>query len=160
MTEAEYAVTSGTNVTLESIETTGSKLVVAAKINAADGKTYTVTEIAKNAAKGNSTIKTVTIKNGIKKIGANAFANCKKLSKVTIGKNVTSIAKNTFKGDSKLKAVTLQGSKVTNIGKGAFSGIAKNAKISIKGTAKQVKKITKLIKKSGVAKTVKVVRIK
>ena len=94
-----------------------------------------------------------------KKVTAKSKGN-KTMTKATIGKNVTTIAKNTFKGDSKLKTVKLEGAKIKSVGDGAFSGIAKKATITISGTAKQVKKVTNLIKKSGVAKTVTIKRTK
>lgn len=107
-------------------------------------------------------ISKVTVPNTVKKngkvykvtsIGAKAFANCKKLKKVSVGKNTKSVGKLAFKGDKKLKKVTFKAKK-TSIAKGAF--VKCNKKITFhcqKG--KKVKKYYKKgIKKGGIKKVV------
>ena len=86
-------------------------------------------------------------------IANKAFANNKKLTQVTIGKNVTSIGKQAFKGDKKLKKITFKGNLVKSIGKKAFNGI--NKKATFKAPKKVLKKYRKLIKKAGAPKTAK-----
>ena len=54
-------------------------------------------------------------------IGDKALSKCKKLTKVTIGKNVRFIGKDAFKGCVKLKKITIPAS-VKSIRSGAFSG--------------------------------------
>lgn len=115
-------------------DSTAKKLVIPATIKE-DGKTYKVTKIAAGACKGN-----------------------KNLTSVSVGKNVTSIGKNAFNGCLKLKTITIKG-KVTSVGKNAFAGISKKATIKIKASKKQYKKTVKLIKKSGIPKTVKFKRV-
>ena len=114
------------------VVTTKSTITVPSSVTSAEGIKYTVTEIDKNAYKGEKSIKKVTIPKSVKKIGANAF-----------------------KGDSKLKTITIKGN--TTIAKGAFSGISKTATIKITGvTKKQYNKMVKQIKKSSLGKKVKI----
>ena len=50
----------------------------------ANGKKYNVTEIKSGACKGMKKLTTLTLGTNVKKIGSQAFANCKKLNKSTI----------------------------------------------------------------------------
>lgn len=50
----------------------------------ANGKKYKVTEIKSGACKGMKKLTTLTLGTNVKKIGSQAFANCKKLNKITI----------------------------------------------------------------------------
>lgn len=88
-------------------------------------------------------------------IAPKAFANNKKLKKVTISKNITSIGKNAFAGCKKLKKITIKSTKLKSksIGKNAFKGTAKNLVINV--PKKQYKAYKKFLKKKG-NKTVKV----
>lgn len=63
-------------------------------------------------------------------ISAKAFANCKKLQKVTIGKNVKTISKEAFKNCKSLKKIVIQSKVLTNVGKNAIKGIHKKAVIT------------------------------
>uniref|UniRef100_UPI000FF48914 leucine-rich repeat protein n=1 Tax=Clostridium sp. OM05-9BH TaxID=2293046 RepID=UPI000FF48914 len=78
-----------------------------------------------------------------------AFANNKKLKKVTISKNITSIGKNAFAGCKKLKKITIKSTKLKSksIGKNAFKGTAKNLVINV--PKKQYKTYKKFLKKKG-----------
>lgn len=87
-------------------------------------------------------------------LDANAFKNCKKLKKITIGKNVTSIGKNAFSGDKALKKITVKSTKLKKIGKNALKGIHKKAVIKV--PKKKLKKYQKLWKKKGQKKSVKI----
>lgn len=66
-------------------------------------------------------------------IAPKAFANNKKLKKVTISKNITSIGKNAFAGCKKLKKITIKSTKLKSksIGKNAFKGTARSGCSSI-----------------------------
>ncbi|MCI5641377.1 MAG: leucine-rich repeat protein [Lachnospiraceae bacterium] len=88
-------------------------------------------------------------------IAPKAFANNKKLKKVTISKNITSIGKNAFAGCKKLKKITIKSTKLksSSIGKNAFKGTAKN--LIVKVPKKQYKTYKKFLKKKG-NKTIKV----
>lgn len=48
----------------------------------------------------------------VTKLGKKAFANCKKLKKVTLGKNVTTVGKKAFTGCKQLKKVTIRSKKL------------------------------------------------
>ena len=87
-------------------------------------------------------------------IAANAFKNCKKLKKVTIGINVNSIGKRAFYGCSKLQTIKVKTSKLTGsrVGKQAFKGL--NKKAVIKVPKKQLKAYKRLFRAKGVGKKV------
>lgn len=72
------------------------------------GKTYLVTSIKKNA-----------------------FANSKKLTKVTIGANVKSIGSKAFYNCAKCKTVTIKSAKLKTVGKNAFAKISKKATVKV-----------------------------
>ena len=93
----------------------------------------------------------------VKSIAPKAFANNKKLKKITIGKNVTSIGKQAFAGCKKLKKITIKSAKLksSSIGKNAFKGTAK--KLTVKVPKKKYKAYKKFLKKKG-NKTVKVTK--
>ena len=93
----------------------------------------------------------------VKSIAPKAFANNKKLKKITIGKNITSIGKQAFAGCKKLKKITIKSAKLksSSIGKNAFKGTAK--KLTVKVPKKQYKAYKKFLKKKG-NKTVKVTK--
>lgn len=98
----------------------------------AGGKTYTVTEIAKDAFKNNTKLTTVTIPESVTKIGNNAFNGCKKL-----------------------KTITIKSTKLKSVGKNAIKGI--NKKAIIKVQSKQLSKYKKLFKsRTGFKKTMKI----
>lgn len=89
-----------------------------------EGKTYKVTAIADNA-----------------------FANAKKLTKITVSKNITKIGKNAFKGCSKLTTITIKSTKLTSVGKDVLKGTSK--KLVIKVPASKVAAYKKLFKGKG-----------
>lgn len=105
-------------------------------------------------------VKAVTVYNTVKsggttwkivQIGANAFKNCKKLAKVTIGSNVKKIGKQAFAQCTKLKNVNMKKAvKITSIGKKAFTKIDAKARFTV--PAKKRKAYRKLLKKAGVPK--------
>lgn len=92
------------------------------------------------------TYKKVTYK--VTAISPKAFSNCKKLKKVTIGKNVTSIGSKAFYKDSKCEAITIRSKKIKKIGKKAFRGIAYRAYIKMPDS--KYRSYEKLLQKSGV----------
>lgn len=99
-----------------------AKLTVGATVKKS-GATYTINAVAKNGFKG-AKAKQITLGKSIKKIPSGAFANCKKLSKLTLKAKLSSVAKKSFKGCKK--------------------------KITVKGTAKKAN--VKKLKKSGYKK--------
>lgn len=90
----------------------------------------------------------------VTEIGAKAFANCKKLKKVTIGTNVTNIGKQAFSGCGNLKTVTIKAKALKKVGTKAFKGINKKAVLKVPKAKKA--KYTKLLAKKGQPKTVKI----
>ncbi len=80
--------------------------------------TYTVTEMT-DVFKNNTTVKSVTVSNGIKSIDYYSFLNCTNLTSVTIPESVAKIGTGAFDGCSSLKTLVLPQS-VTNIGGMAF----------------------------------------
>lgn len=90
---------------------------------------------------------TVTLK-GVKckvtVIGAKAFKNYKKLTRVTIGANVSKIEKEAFYGDGRLKTIKVLSKTVKKVYKNALKGISSNAVIQVpKGKLKTYKNLFK-----------------
>ncbi len=96
--------------------------------------------------------KSVTCK--VTSISAKAFAKCKKLKKVTIGKNIASIGKEAFKGCKALKKIAVKSKALKSVGKNAIKGIHKKAVISCGSKAKAYKKL--FSGKTGYKKSMKV----
>lgn len=78
-----------------------------------------VTKIGKLAFAECRGLKNITIPNSVTEIEERAFANCTGLENVTISESVTKIESLTFYGCNKLKSVTIP-AKVTMVGWGAF----------------------------------------
>lgn len=115
-----------------------------------------VKTIGSSAFAGCKNLKKVTMGGSVNKIGNNAFANCTSLKSITIPAKVTKLGNNVFTGCTKLKTITIKSKKLTNktISKKAFKGI--NKKTVIKVPKKLKKKYTKLFRKKGLSKKVKV----
>ncbi|SKA65659.1 Leucine rich repeat-containing protein [Eubacterium uniforme] len=97
---------------------------IATKITV-NGVTYKVTSISAKAFKGNKKIASVVIGKNVKSIGANAFANCKNLKKVTINSKVLKkVGKNAFYRKSG-KKLTI---KVPKAKKNVYKKLLKKAK--------------------------------
>ena len=104
------------------------------------GKTYKITAIDANAFKNCKKAKKATIGKNVTTIGKNAFYGCSKLKKVTFGKNVKTIGNKAFYKCSKLSKITIP-SKVTKIGKQAFYGCKSLKSITIKTTKLKSSKV-------------------
>lgn len=136
-------------------ETTAVSKTKTDNITIKKGSVYTVSslkyKVTKTAVNGKGgTVAVVAPKN-------------KKLKKVTIPKavkikgvsyTVTSIAAKAFKGCSKLKKITIKTTKLKKVGAKAFKGIHKKAIIKVPKA--KLKAYTKLLKKKGQAKTVRI----
>lgn len=92
----------------------------------------------------------------VTKVTENAFKKCKKVKKVTIGKNVEKIGRNAFNGCKNLKTIKIKSAKLTkkSFGKNAFKGINKKATITV--PKKVFKNYKKWLKNTGVPKSVKI----
>lgn len=76
-------------------------------------------------------------------IGKKAFNKCKKLKKVTIGKNVKTIKVKAFANSKKLKTVIIKGKKLKKVEKNAF-----NKKVRRTLKIKEINKVKKVVLKS------------
>ncbi|MGN0154370.1 MAG: leucine-rich repeat domain-containing protein [Lachnospiraceae bacterium] len=121
-----------------------------------DGITYMVTSIADNAFADNKKLTKVTIDGNVKTIGKKAFYKCTKLKTVKIGKNVTSIGSNAFYGCKKLKTITIKTTKLTrkNVGSKAFNGIY--SKATIKVPKSKLTSYKRILKAKGVSSKAKI----
>lgn len=92
----------------------------------------------------------------VTEIVPNAFKKCKKIKKVTIGKNVEKIGKNAFNGCKNLKTIKIKSTKLTkkSFGKNSFKGINKKATITV--PKKVYKNYKKWLKNTGLPKSVKI----
>ena len=114
------------------------------------GFTYKVTSVAANALANNKKVTKVTIGKNVTSIGKNAFKKCTKLKTVTLkSTSLKSIGSNAFYGDKNLKTITIKSSKLTSksVGKNAFKGT--NKKLTIKVPKKKVSSYKKFLKKKG-----------
>ncbi len=91
---------------------------------------------------GCSSLKSVTIPDGVTEIGEDAFGGCSSLTSITIPDGVTEISREAFSGCSPLKSVTIPES-VTEIGTRAFNGCDSLTDINFKGTKEQWNAISK-----------------
>ena len=120
------------------------------------GVTYKVTSIADSAFANNKKITKVTIGSNVTTIGKKAFYKCTSLTKITIPSKVKKIGKQAFYGCKKLKTVTIKTTKLTgkNVGSKAFKGI--HAKATIKVPKSKLKNYKKLLKAKGVSSIAKI----
>jgi len=122
-------------------------------------KTVTLTKVSDKSLKNLKIGATVKIKNQAFKvtgIAPKAFANCKQLETVTIGKNVTSLGAQCFAGCPKLKKVIFKTSILNVVGKNAFNGI--NKKAVIKVPKAKLAKYKRLLKKKVKPSTVRITK--
>ena len=117
-----------------------------------------IDSIGDDAFRGCTNLKSITIPKSVKEIGENAFADCTALTKVIIPAKVRKIKKNAFRNNKKLKTVIIKSQKLKSIGKNAFKNINKKATFYVpkKLTKKQYTKYKKMLKKSGISKSVKI----
>lgn len=128
----------------------GTKVIVG-------GNQYTVTKVGSEVcfSKANAKARAITVPSTIKakaitykvtSIGTNAFKNCKKLTKATIGANVKVIKAKAFNNCPKLKAVTIKTALLTKktASKKCFSKVSK--KMVIKVPRKVKKTYAKIFK--------------
>ena len=117
------------------------------KVTNADKKTVTVTGVKKKTLKTIKVPNTVTIegeKVRVTAVGKSAFKGCKKVTKVTIGKNVTEIGSQAFASCKKLKTITINSTSLKKAGKNACKGI--HAKAKLKAPKKKLAAYKKMLK--------------
>ncbi|MBO5302814.1 MAG: leucine-rich repeat protein [Lachnospiraceae bacterium] len=121
-------------------------------VGLADTKKKTVTIPA--------TVKLEGKKYKVTSIGAKAFHNNKKVTKIVIGKNVKKIGKEAFKNCTEMKNMVFKTKqlKAKNIGKNAFKGMGSKyyKKVVVKVPAKKLKSYKKVFKAKGMSKKIKV----
>lgn len=86
----------------------------------------------------------------VTRIDQKAFYNCKKLKKVTIGKQVSQIRKKAFYGCKKLRTVIIRGKKIRNIQKKAFAKTNEKLRFSLPKRIQE--KYICLLKKSKISR--------
>lgn len=143
------------------------------------GRTYTIGNYRYKVTKVNSSgrgtvaaagVKTKSLKNitvgdtvkiggqifKITSIESGAFKDCKKATKITIGKNVKTIGTKALYNCKRLKKITIKSSLLSKVGKQALKGINRNAKIKV--PKKKLKAYTDLLKNKGQKNTVKITK--
>ena len=142
--KAEYVVTksakTGAEVAYTKLKNKKATSVSIPATVKKNGITYKVTSVADSAFANNKKLTKVTIGGNVKTIGKKAFYKNTKLKTVTLGKNVTTIGDKAFYKCTSLKKITIP-SKVKKIGKQAFYGCNKLKTITIKTTKLTGKKI-------------------
>jgi len=104
---------------------------------------FQVTAVEKKAFQGASARQAV-IGDQVVKIGASAFANCRKLKSLVIGKSVKEVASRAFYGCKMLRKITIKGKALKTVKKNSFKKISARAQIKVpKGKKKLYKKILK-----------------
>lgn len=134
------------------------------KAGTADGKVGTVEYLKpvnkmKKTVSIPATIKVDGIKYKVTGIASKAFRNNQYITKVTIGKYVQKIGSGAFYKCKKLKNITIKTKKLSTkkVGKSAFKGI--NSKATIKVPKSKYKAYKKLLKKKGVGRKVKFMKL-
>ena len=91
-------------------------------------------------------------------IEKNAFKDCVKAASAEIRANITSIGSKAFANCKKLKKITVRSTKLKTVGKNAFQKI--NAKAVIQVPKAKLKAYKKKLNKKGQKKTVKITALK
>ena len=156
-TAAKYTITSMDPLEVAYTETaaTGNTIKVPATISY-EGKTYSVTSIAKQACKG-SKASAITVGANVKKIGNGAFRACPNLKKLVIGSGVTKLGQSMVKNCKNLKVVTI---KSTKLNKKAVKNCFKGSSVkTVKVPKSKVASYKKIFTKANCGKKVKVMAI-
>jgi hypothetical protein len=99
--------------------------------------TGNIKTIGDSAFKGNNSLKSVILQEGVESIGANAFKDCPALATVTTPSTLKSISANAFSGANSLTTVTLSEG-LTAIEDNAFYGCASLTSITTPSTLKSI----------------------
>ncbi|WP_022762906.1 leucine-rich repeat domain-containing protein [Butyrivibrio sp. AD3002] len=147
--EANYKILNAHEVAYAGMVKVTNKPVIPSEVFI-NNTEYDVVEIADGAFKGTSIV-SVTVPVQLKKIGASAFENCKKLTSLDISStDVEQIGAAAFAGCVKCKELTVNGDKVKTYGAGAFKKFKKKNVINVEASSKKVfKSASKKIKKAG-----------
>lgn len=110
------------------------------------GRLYKVVKIEPKAFRKNGRIKKAVLGDFVTEVGKEAFAGCRKLTRIQFGKGVARLGKRVLQGDKHLKKIVFRGRKLKAIGKKAFSGVPKSVDILV--SAKKAQYYKKLINRS------------
>lgn len=131
---------------LKSVTVTGGNIFYGAFYNCSGLTSVTigdgVTRLGEDAFYNCNGLTNITISDSVQSIGREAFMYCSSLTDVVIGNNVTIIDDNAFSGCTELTSVTIS-SNVKNIGDKAFYNCSKLKSIKFQGTVEQWNAITK-----------------
>lgn len=116
-----------------------------------NGATYKVTAISANAFANNKKITSLSIGSNVITIGNKAFYRCTSMKKITIPAKVSKIGKQAFYGCKNLKTINIKTAKLTrkNIGNQAFKKI--NSKVTIKAPKRKLSNYKKILREKGVS---------
>lgn len=129
----EVADVTGKEVVYKATADKNAKTITIPPTVTINDKVYKVTAIADKAFSGCKKLTKVTIGKNVRTIGSSAFSGCSKLKTVSIGSNVTAIGDKAFYKCTTLNKVTIP-AKVIKIGKQAFYGCKNLKSITIKTT--------------------------
>ena len=88
-------------------DSTVTDLVISGTVTDSNGKEVDVVEISEGAFEANNGLKTVTILDGVKIIGKNAFLNCSELESVWLPQTVEYIDPEAFRNCKSLKSIII-----------------------------------------------------
>lgn len=111
-----------------------------------NGKKYKITKVAAKACLGCKKLKRVTLGKNITTVGDSAFAQCSKLEEITFGINVKTIGKRVLYNDKKIKKIRFRSKKLKSIGKKTFYQVPKSVNIEV--PTSKVSHYVKLINKA------------
>ncbi len=116
--------------------------------------------IGENIETGCKNLKKVKIGSNVTEIKQKAFANCTSITSITIPAKTVKLGNNLFTGCKNLKTITIKTKKLTakSVSKNAFKGVS--SKTVIKVPKKLKKTYTKLFRKKGLSKKVKIKAIR
>ena len=122
--KADYIITEGNNITIDSYTGGESNVVIPGSFSIVDGELvdgddYTVTSVGDNIFTNNTNITTVTLPDTITSIGSSAFQNCSNLTTINLPEGLTEIGENAFHYCSRLTDIVLPDT-LTTIGDSAF----------------------------------------
>jgi hypothetical protein len=102
-------------------------------------KTYTVTSIGNYTFSGCTSLRSVTISNGLTSIGQEAFKGCTWLTSVAIPSSITSIGHDAFNGCGHLTSITIPNG-ITSIATNTFYGCERLNSINIPNSVTSIGK--------------------
>ena len=121
---ATIAVDGGVLITgLADGQTCPADLVIPATVEVG-GRRVKVIGVADDAFKGKRAIQSLTVKEGVRTIGARSFMNCTSLASVSLPSTIESIGENAFYGCRLLSSVTIAAETPPTLGADAFRSVA------------------------------------